>query len=253
MTATTCAPELKTVFREGWCNTTRVDNWVNRVTCGEFEDAGCRRAWLDALRVATGDAHKETALDVGTGPGTIAQLWAELGWKATGVDFSTTMIAAGRRLASAKKMEITFVEGDAEEPPFPKAQFVVVSSRLVLFTLPHPGRAVHRWARLLKPGGRMVLIGEAMPPDADKQPAPPPAKPRAGGWQPDERYREALSKLPFMRHTPETLSVVMEAAGLRDVHAVDMTAVMAARTALRARDAEASAFQSTPYLLVGTV
>lgn len=247
------APGLKTVFREGWSNALRVENWTRRVTCGEFEDAACRRAWADALRAAAGEPCGGSALDVGTGPGTIAQLWEELGWKTTGVDFSPTMIAAGRRLASARKLGIVFVEGDAEAPPFPDAQFGVVSSRLVLFTLPNPGRAVYRWVRLLKPGGRLVLIGEEQPPDADRRPPPPPDDKPRSGWQPDERYRAALQQLPFMRHTAEVLSVVMEAAGLRDVRRVDMDAVIAARAALRARDSSEKGFLSTPYILVGEV
>ena len=254
MTTPTSASALKDVFREGWSNSLRVENWTRRVTCGEFEDAACRCAWRDALHEASGETHGETALDVGTGPGTIAQLWAELGWKTTGVDFSPTMIATGQRLATARKLDITFVEGDAEAPPFPDAQYGVISSRLVLFTLPHPGQAVKHWVRLLKPGGRLVLIGEEPPANADKQPPPPPdTKPRTG-WHPDERYRQALGQLPFTRHTSGVLSVVMEAAGLQHVRRIPMDAVIAARVALHARDAAGeNVFASTPYLLVGDV
>jgi SAM-dependent methyltransferase len=253
MTTAARAPALKDVFREGWSNTLRVENWTRRVTCGEFEDAACRRAWADALRAAAGEPHGGAALDVGTGPGTIAQLWAELGWKTAGVDFSPTMIATGRRLTAVRKLGIVFVEGDAEAPPFPDTQFGVVSSRLVLFTLPNPGQAVYRWIRLLKPGGRLVLIGEEQPPAADRRPPPPPDdKPRTG-WQPDERYRAALGKLPFLRHTADVLSVVMEAAGLRDVRRMDMAAVIAARTALHVREPSEKFFAGTPYILVGNV
>ena len=42
---------------------------------------------------------------------------------------------------------------------FPTNVFNVVSSRHVLFTLPRPGVAVRQWARVLKPGGKMILIG----------------------------------------------------------------------------------------------
>jgi len=253
MTATASAPALKDVFREGWSNALRVDNWTNRVTCGEFEDAACRCAWADALRKAAGEPRGGAALDVGTGPGTIAQLWAELGWKVTGVDFSPTMIAAGQRLATVRKLDIAFVEGDAESPPLPGAQFGVISSRLVLFTLPHPGQAVYRWARLLKPGGRMVLIGEEPPANADKQPPPPSDNKPRSGWQPDEQYRAALAQLPFMRHTADVLSVVMEAAGLQHVRRIPMDGVIAARVALHARDAAKKVFASTPYIMVGDV
>jgi ubiquinone/menaquinone biosynthesis C-methylase UbiE len=238
--------ELKAVFREGWSNRDRVENWVNRVTRGQFDNAACRAAWKAALRAAAPPRRGTSTLDVGTGPGTIAQLWAEIGCHSTGLDFSPTMIAAGRRLAAAKSLPIAFIEGDAEDPPFPTGTFDVISSRLMLFTLPNPGLAIRRWVQLLKPGGRMVLVGEEMPPDAGKQLKKPVIKPGLK-WKPGKRYGEALQQLPFRSHTAGTLSVVMAAAGLREIHRVPMKAVVHARRRL----GKERVFPSTPYILVG--
>ena len=75
-----------------------------------------------------------------------------MGYAATGVDFSASMLAAGREAAARRGLAITFVEADVEAPPFPEASFDPMSSRSVLFTLPHPGLAVARWIKLLRPG-----------------------------------------------------------------------------------------------------
>ena len=239
--------KLKAVFRDGWSNQARVENWVNRVTRAHFDNAACRAAWIAALRAAAPPRRGATALDVGTGPGTIAQLWAEIGYRTTGLDFSPTMIAAGRQLAADKNLSLTFVEDDAEHPPFPAAAFDVISSRLMLFTLPHPGAAIRRWAQLLKPGGRMVLIGGDMSPRDRKKlmnSAKKAAKQSRCQWKPDKRYHAALQQLPFRDHTAATLSVVMEAAGLRQIHLAPVKIIVDAQ-----RHAKQPAI--VPFILIG--
>src|SRR5699024_6087406 len=47
---------------------------------------------------------------------------------------------------------------DASDPPFEPASVDVVLARHILWTLPHPSAALRRWAGLLRPGGRLVLI-----------------------------------------------------------------------------------------------
>lgn len=235
--------KLKAVFRKGWSNQERVDNWVNRVTRGHFENPSCRAAWKKALRAAASVRSGTQALDVGTGPGTIAQLWAENGCRTTGLDFSPTMLDAARRLAAGKSLPITFIEGDAEDPPFPAEAFEVISSRLMLFTLPHPGLAIRRWVNLLKPGGRMVLIGGDMSP-ADRKRLMKSAKRSGFKWRPDKRYRDALQQLPFRDHTAGTLSVVMEAAGLRKIRLAPVKVIVDAQR--RSKD-----ISMTPFILVG--
>ncbi|MBI3828013.1 MAG: methyltransferase domain-containing protein [Planctomycetes bacterium] len=247
--------ELKQVFRHGWSNEARVENWVNRVTIGEFDNPICRQAWLEALRKAAERGRVRETLDTGTGPGTISQLWAELGFVSTGLDFSPTMITAGRKIAEAKGLPVTFVEGDAETPPFSDESFDLVSSRLMLFTLPNPGYAVRRWVQLLKPGGLLVLIGEESPPDAERrlrenpsqdQQQPDDGKPR---WRVDENYRAALNELPFRDHTAGTLRVLMQALGLRDIQLLSTDEVIAARKELKEEGREGRT--STPYIVAG--
>ena len=53
-----------------------------------------------------------------------------------------------------------FVFGNAESPPFDAATFDAVSSQHLLFNLPRPGVALRNGFAYLKPGGRMILIGD---------------------------------------------------------------------------------------------
>jgi SAM-dependent methyltransferase len=51
-----------------------------------------------------------------------------------------------------------FHEGDAASPPLERATYDVVLCRHVLWALPEPVEALRRWADLLRPGGRLVLV-----------------------------------------------------------------------------------------------
>jgi ubiquinone/menaquinone biosynthesis C-methylase UbiE len=239
--------QLKDSIRERWSRPERVEGWVGSGLNAEFHDPVCRKAWLAALRDAVAGGRVNAALDIGTGPGTIAQLWAELGYSSTGVDFSPAMLDAARAAAVAKGLEITFLEGDAEVPPFTHRRFDVISSRFVLFTLPHPGYAVRRWVELLRPGGAIVLIGHSRPTDAKK---PLRRKvPRKGS--PELKHQQVLRQLPFVDHTAGDLTVVLEAAGLRDIRLVSMDEVMAARAALARRKRALGVHSSPPFIIVG--
>lgn len=244
------AEQLKEAIRERWSLPQRVDGWTGSGLNADFADDACRRAWKDALQRAVAGSPLRTALDVGAGPGTIAQLWAELNAKTTGVDFSPAMIGAARALAAEKKLPITFIEGDAEAPPLSKKRFDVISSRFVLFTLPHLGYAVRRWVEMLAPEGRLVLIGHEHPegsrPGRRRQ---PPA--RAKLLAVDKRHREALRHLPFTDHTPGDLRVVMEAVGLKDIQRVPVDELVAARAALRKRKRSLGINPSVPFILTG--
>ncbi|MBK1883086.1 methyltransferase domain-containing protein [Luteolibacter pohnpeiensis] len=244
--ATLSAAELKAVFQRGWNNPQRVEGWVSAGLNAEFLDPECREAWKNLLHQATDNVPPGPLLDVGSGPGTLALMWAELGFAVTGVDFSPAMIAMARRIASERGVRATFVEGDAESLPFEGEQFSVISTRFVLFTLPHPGYAVRQWVDLLQPGGLLVIVGHTMPPGEKHQPSKQEIRPR---WEPDENYKNALSQLPFLDHKESHVRVVMEAAGLRDITSLPMEDLLEVREEYRTRNESLST--SIPYVLVG--
>jgi ubiquinone/menaquinone biosynthesis C-methylase UbiE len=101
-------------------------------------------------------------LDVGCGTGEISLVLASLGHHVTGIDLSEKMMAYGKlkaeKIAKTGKIDLSFKVGDAENPPFEDCTFDVVVTRHVLWTLPHPQVAVSGWARVLKEGGKLVVI-----------------------------------------------------------------------------------------------
>jgi len=245
---TLAATELKQNIRHRWSLPERVRVWMGSSLNAEFTDPFCRRAWTSALHQAVADTPVWNVLDAGTGPGTIAQLWTEMGYATTGLDFSTPMIEAARASAAEKKMKITFIEGDVEAPPFQKKKFDVISSRFVLFTLPHPGYTMRRWVHLLRPGGRIILIGHEHSTDPKHHPRRKNNQPLT---QTEKRHKEILRQLPFVHHTPGDLIVLLEAVGLSDIRRIPMDQVIAARTALNKRNKELKPFRSTPFIIVG--
>ncbi|MFE0376827.1 class I SAM-dependent methyltransferase [Streptomyces inhibens] len=104
-------------------------------------------------------------LDLGCGTGSLALLAAEQGHRLTGLDRSPRMIARARAKLAGR--DATFLVGEAAEPPVGERRFDVVLVRHVLWALPDPPAALRRWAGLLAPGGRLVLVegrwGEADP------------------------------------------------------------------------------------------
>lgn len=87
--------------------------------------------------------------------------------KITGLELSPAMLEiASRRV---KKLGITaeLIEGDAEHIPFDDNSFDTVSCALALCSIPNPSHAIAEMARVLKPGGKLLLldhIGSNWPP-----------------------------------------------------------------------------------------
>lgn len=235
-----------------WNLPDRVEGWTSSGLNVEFGYAGCRRAWKNTLLQAVSGFQDQTALDIGSGPGIIAQLWAELGFVTFGVDSAPSLVEAARRAASVKELDITFLEGDAEDPPFAGQSFDVISSRFVLFTLAHPGYAMRRWVEMLRPEGRLVLIGHE-PAGYDEMSGDQVRATRIDGPANsiDEQNSDDPHELAFSDHTPRDLRAVMEAAGLRDIERISVDALVAARAELQRRTPSINLPRSIPFILVG--
>lgn len=115
-----------------------------------------RGAWADLLLPLLPDQAHVT--DLGCGTGSLALLLAEAGHDVRGLDLSEPMVAAARRKAADAGVAIEVRHGDASAPPYPDASTDVVLVRHVLWALPDPGAAIARWVRLLRPGGRLILV-----------------------------------------------------------------------------------------------
>jgi trans-aconitate 2-methyltransferase len=98
----------------------------------------------------------EHAVDLGCGPGHTARLVHEVtrARRTTGVERSPAFVAAARAQAPPG---VTFVEADVTQEPLPVDEADLIHARFLLTHLAGTRAAVRRWARSLRPGGRMVL------------------------------------------------------------------------------------------------
>ena len=95
-------------------------------------------------------------LDVGTGTGYFALLFAMEGHEAVGIDLTESMIDKAKETAELLGLKAEFLVMDAEEPDFEEESFDVVVTRNLTWTLPHLASAYHEWYHLLKPGGVLI-------------------------------------------------------------------------------------------------
>ena len=103
----------------------------------------------------------ETVLDVGAGTGdTVIRLARAVGdgGRAIGVEPNPAMrdVAAGRARAAGVTVEL--LDGGAEELPLEDASVDLVTCERVLQHLEDPDAAVREFARVVRPGGRVVVI-----------------------------------------------------------------------------------------------
>jgi demethylmenaquinone methyltransferase / 2-methoxy-6-polyprenyl-1,4-benzoquinol methylase len=120
------------------------------------QDAHWRRVTAIAARPV--DAH---VLDVASGPGNVAVELRERGaaW-VTALDLSYNMLAEG---ADRGHDGISWVNGDAMALPFPDASFDAVTISFGLRNVPDPEHTLREFARVTRPGGRVVICEFAAP------------------------------------------------------------------------------------------
>jgi len=98
-------------------------------------------------------------LDIGTGTGRILELMADDIKKGVGIDTSRGMLGLARtklRHARASNCQARF--GDMYKLPFGRASFDVVIVHMVLHYAEEPARVLREAARVLRPGGQLVVV-----------------------------------------------------------------------------------------------
>jgi MPBQ/MSBQ methyltransferase len=105
------------------------------------------------LRPAAG-APGLRALDAGCGTGFQTAILLELGYETLGVDLAGALLRGARTRCPGARL----VQGDVEMLPWQdEAVDVVVSCGSTLSFAPRPDRAIREIARVLRPGGRVLL------------------------------------------------------------------------------------------------
>jgi ubiquinone/menaquinone biosynthesis C-methylase UbiE len=140
----------------------------------------------------------ERVLDVACGSGNATLAAARRAWgNSTGIDYVPELLERGRERAAAERLDIEFVEGDAEKLPFDDASFDVVTTTFGAMFAPNQQRAADELLRVCRPGGRIGManwtpegyIGQMFK-TVSKHAPPPPGIDPPPLWGTEERLRE---------------------------------------------------------------
>jgi len=156
------------------------------------------------------------AIDLGCGTGFLSLELAARGHRVTGVDFAPAMLARAERKAAERSLSVRFEQADAEQLPFAPASFDLAISRHVLWTLPHPEAAIDEWVRVLRPGGRLVVVDGAVLDGSDRVAGAQPGCQENARTSPE--YQAVGDRLPFLGGRPrEQIEALLRAHGLIDI------------------------------------
>lgn len=112
-----------------------------------------------AIREAVGEGAIGRLVDVGTGTGRMIELFGSQAEQSIGIDRSTEMLRLARvKLEAAGVHAVSLRQGDMYALPLPDAEADVVLLHQVLHYAQSPAAAIAEGARLLAPGGRLLVI-----------------------------------------------------------------------------------------------
>lgn len=111
---------------------------------------------------------QEEVLDIATATGNTAFALAPHARRVVGVDLTPEMLAVAREQAAARGIaNVLFQEADAERLPFPDGSFDVVVCRIAAHHFPDVAAFCRESARVLRAGGRLVVIDNVVPEAAE--------------------------------------------------------------------------------------
>jgi ArsR family transcriptional regulator len=175
-------------WREGWA---LVKRSLGGDPTAERDDAMCRRVvearsagarsffdavgpeWDGLRKVFNDDVLRARAIDrlvtpglrvvdVGTGTGILASELAALGLDVVGIDRSAPMLEAARAKLADQPLpaggQITLKRGEADHMPLDDAEMDAAFAHMVLHYVPSPGDVIREMARVVAPGGVLVIV-----------------------------------------------------------------------------------------------
>ncbi|AGM06653.1 class I SAM-dependent methyltransferase [Amycolatopsis keratiniphila] len=125
-------------------NYDREMQFMDRKLFGDSRAWACGQATGEVLEVAVG-----TGLNLPLYPSEVTL---------TGIDLSDGMLAIARDRAERLGHPVTLRRADAHELPFDADSFDTVVCTLGLCAIPDDGKALREMARVLRPGGRLILL-----------------------------------------------------------------------------------------------
>jgi demethylmenaquinone methyltransferase/2-methoxy-6-polyprenyl-1,4-benzoquinol methylase len=135
----------------------------------DLQSFGLHRLWkrrvLQLARIKPGGR----ALDLCCGTGDIALALAQQGAATTGLDFSQPMLEVAAQRQRNLKSQISnlkFIQGDAQQVPFPDGSFDVVTVGYGLRNLTSWERGLDEMHRVARPGARLIVLEFGKPANA---------------------------------------------------------------------------------------
>ena len=127
---------------------------------GRFGRSHCPgRSWQALAHTMISLLPPLTVADLGAGEGTLSQLLAKKARKVIAVDNAPKMVEFGGQLAKKHGFKnLEYRLGDIEEPPIEKSSIDLAIFSQALHHANHPERAIAAAHRILKKGGRIVVL-----------------------------------------------------------------------------------------------
>ena len=118
--------------------------------------AGFPKAFFDLMHERRYAHPGQHALDLGCGAGSVARGLAQMGMTVTGLDPAQPLLDQAARLDNDAGVRVSYLQGTAETPPFDDDSFDLITAGQCWHWFDRPTVAA-QVARLLKPGGRLVI------------------------------------------------------------------------------------------------
>jgi ubiquinone/menaquinone biosynthesis C-methylase UbiE len=132
-------------------------HWGKHAESYDTQIAKLERSMLAGTREWIGERATGRVLEVAVGGGRSLPYYRE-GVSLIGVDLSPAMLVLARRRATELGIEVDLREGNAEALPFADASFNTVVCALALCSIPRPDVALSEMARVVVPGGSVVIV-----------------------------------------------------------------------------------------------
>lgn len=117
------------------------------------------RSWKALAEALIKVLNYKIVADLGAGEGTLAQLLAQRAEKVIAVDLSPKMVEFGQALAVQNGLtNLEYRLGDIEAPPIEEKSLDLAILSQALHHAEHPQRAIDAAFRILKPGGRLIVL-----------------------------------------------------------------------------------------------
>jgi demethylmenaquinone methyltransferase / 2-methoxy-6-polyprenyl-1,4-benzoquinol methylase len=164
----------KTYYQPGEQRAAKVNELFTRIAgrydlINDLQSFGLHRYWKKRVVREANPRKGETALDICCGTGDIALSLAQRGVEVVGLDFSERMLEIARERQSKGGPDLSrmqFVNGDAQNLPFPDGTFDIVTIGYGLRNLTSWETGLCEMQRVAKPGGRLVILEFGKPENA---------------------------------------------------------------------------------------